>query len=268
MSAFGVDYAFSPHPPVSALKKAGVVFVCRYISQLVINDTNGKNLLPGECKTLLAANIKVCVVVEEGATRMKGGRLAGVNDARHADTVTKALKMPGIPIYFACDYDAPQSDQGAINGYLDGAASVIGRSRTGMYGGYWPLSRARAAGKASYFWGTIAWSGANWANHTWWDIMQGLQVGVGGVSVDIDHAKGKDYGQWPRPAADPPPPPGGPPYRHLAKWTDTPASIAAKRNTTVEHLLETTAAAYTDADKKIAANKRLRSGMPYYTSNL
>jgi len=63
----GVDYAFFPHPSAPALKTAGARFVLRYISSDPANDANGKNLLPGECKALLGADIRVGVVVEEGA---------------------------------------------------------------------------------------------------------------------------------------------------------------------------------------------------------
>src|SRR5215470_17404724 len=99
----GVDYAFYPHPSVSALTTAGVRFVMRYISSETANDANGKNLLPGECKALLAADIRVGVVVEEGAQMMLGGHTAGAAAAKHADAVVKALGMPSIPVYFAAD---------------------------------------------------------------------------------------------------------------------------------------------------------------------
>lgn len=265
--SFGVDYAFSPHPSVKSIQGAGCTFVCRYTSSLSENDTNGKNLLPAEAKSLLNAGLHIVVVSENGATRMKDGRAAGAVDAAHADAVVKALGMPKMPVYFACDYDAPESDQPQIDAYLDGAAATITRDRVGIYGGFWPLSRARAAGKAKFFWGTIAWSGSNWATNSWWNIMQGLTVSVGGIAVDVDHSRGTDYGQWPRPAVAPPVQPSGPPYRHTAQWWQTPAGIAKARNTTVEHLVEYSAANYTDNDKAIAAGKRLRSGMPYYTSN-
>ena len=39
--------------------------------------------------------------------------------------------MPGIPVYYACDWDCTAADQAAVNAYLDGAASVTGRARTG-----------------------------------------------------------------------------------------------------------------------------------------
>ncbi len=66
---------------------------------------------------------------------MRAGHQAGLADARHADAVVTALGMPGVPVYFAADWDAGQADQPAISAYLDGAASVIGRRRTGIYGG-------------------------------------------------------------------------------------------------------------------------------------
>ena len=271
--SFGIDYAFSPHPGIPAMKTAGVVFVCRYTSALAVNDTNGKNLVKSELTALLKAGLKVVVVAEEGAQRMKGGHSAGVTDAKHANSVVKALGMPTIPVYFACDYDAPQSDQAAINAYLDGCASVMGDDRgRNIYGGYWPTSRARAAGKAKRVWGTIAWSGDRWdasANPQTFtpQIMQGLQVHVGGVSVDVDHSHGSDYGQWPRPAAPPPPPPGGGPVRHTFTGMNSWASVAKARGTTAAHLMEVSASAYTDKDEALIAGLRPRRGTPYYTSH-
>ncbi len=267
--SFGIDYAFKPHASVAAIKAAKATFVCRYTSAESSNDANGKNLLGAELKSLLAAGLSVVVVCEEGAQRMKGGHAAGVIDAKHADAVVKALGMPTIPVYFACDYDAPEGDQPAIDAYLDGCASVMGDDRgRNIYGGYWPTSRARAKGKAKRVWGTIAWSGGNWATAGWQpQILQGLTVSVGGIAVDVDHSHGLDYGQWPRPAAPPPPPAGDGPYRHVAKWFQTPAGIAKARGTTVQNLAEVSAGAYTDEDMRIAAGKRLRSGVPYYTKH-
>src|SRR5262249_16624852 len=146
----GVDYAFFPHPSVPALKTAGARFVMRYISSETANDANGKNLLPGECKALLAADIRVGVVVEEGTQMMPAAPPAGAAAGRHADAVVKALGMPSVPVYFAADFDATPAQQAPINAFLDGAASVIGRSRTGLYGGYYVVKRAFDAGKCRY----------------------------------------------------------------------------------------------------------------------
>lgn len=195
----GIDYAFGVHPPAAAVKAAGFGFVCRYMSDIAVNDTNGKNLLPGELKTLLGAGLEVVVVEESTAGRMRSGHAAGVADAQHGQAVTKALGMATVPVYFACDFDATPGDQTAINAYLDGAASVIGRARTGIYGGYYPVKRALDAGKATWAWQTSAWSGGQWDSRA--HIRQHGSVSVGGVTVDFDEAMAADFGQWPRPAA-------------------------------------------------------------------
>jgi hypothetical protein len=207
--ALGYDYAFLPHPSISALKGAGATFVCRYISSYAPNDTNGKNLIPSEASALLSAGMQIALVAEEGANRMLSGNAAGIADAQHADAVVKGLGMPGLPIYFACDFDASLSDQTLINAYLDGAASVIGRGRVGIYGGYYPVSRALTAGKAIYAWQTYAWSGGLWDTRAQLrQVANGLTLN--GASVDRDTSMVADFGQWPSPGGTPIPDPNVP----------------------------------------------------------
>lgn len=227
-----LDYAFYPHPGPVAVKAAGASFVMRYISSWAGNDTSGKNLLPGELAGLLAAGIGVGVVVEEvagtGGGWMLGGYGAGVAAAQHADAVVTALSMPGIPVYFAADFDVTPAQQATVNLCLDGAASVTGRDRTGIYGGYWAVSRALDAGKASRAWQTYAWSswyggtvpaqavvvstvaGRGLGRECLFDtraaLRQGVSASIGGASCDLNEAVAADFGQWPRPAIPQPSP--------------------------------------------------------------
>jgi Rv2525c-like, glycoside hydrolase-like domain len=211
--AKGLDYAFYPHPSVHAIQSYGAEWVGRYVSASPANDTNGKNLLPAEKAELTAHGLKIILFVEEGAADMKGGRAAGVARAQHAVAVAKALGMDGIPFYYCADWDATEHDQAAINAYLDGATSVHGLARTGIYGGYYAVKRALDAGKATYSCQTIAWSGGQWDHRA--NIRQGPAVTVGGASCDADESWTRpDYGQWPRPA---PPPPKEPPVTTPAK---------------------------------------------------
>ncbi len=191
----GVDYAWSK-PAISSLKNAGEVFVAQYDSL-----DESKNLTPSRARDLLAAGVKIVLVYEYGAQDMLRGKAGGEQDAQHAETAAKACGIDGIPVYFAADWDATPGQQAAIDDYLDGCAAVIGRSRVGVYGGYWPLSRARAAGKAAYYWGTPAWSGTEWVTGFTPDIMQGGFVTIGGVQCDLDAGLHDDYGQWPRPSS-------------------------------------------------------------------
>lgn len=219
---YGLDYAFSPTGAASfwaspawigALKTAGVKFVCRYLSPYSTNDANGKNLTAAEAAALKAAGIAIVVVFESTAGRMKAGYAAGTADAQHSDAVVKALGMAGIPVYFAADWDATPGDQTAINAYLDGAASVIGRARVGIYGGYYPVKRALDAGKATYAWQTLAWSGGQWDSRA--AIRQNLQVKLAGAFVDPNNTYKADFGQWPRPGAIPDPKPVAEPTLRL-----------------------------------------------------
>ena len=196
--AKGLDYAFSPHPSIAAIKTYGAEWVGRYVSSYPPNDTNGKNLIRSERNTLLDAGIHIILFVEEGANAMKGGRATGIAHAQHAVAVARALGMDGIPFYYACDYDAPESDQAAINAYMDGTISVHGFERAGIYGGYHVVKRVLDAGKAKFCCQTIAWSGGQWDHRV--NIRQGPVVHVGGASCDADESKTPDYAQWPRPA--------------------------------------------------------------------
>jgi len=188
-----------------------------------------------EKASLLSAGLSIVLVKEEGSSHMLGGKSAGVADAQHADAVAKALGMPGIPIYFACDFDATPGNQTAINNYLDGAASVIGRERVGIYGGFYPVKRALDAGKAKFAWQTYAWSGGQWDQRA--HIRQTLNgAKVDGASVDIDTSEKDDFGQWPRPGGAKPPA-----KSDAGKSTKPPASTSTSAKTTADQFAAPTA---------------------------
>jgi hypothetical protein len=188
---FGLDYAWG-RPNVDNMKRHGVKFVCRYLS----HDTTGKNLDRKEAEKLSAAGIWIVVVWETTANRMLSGYEGGQTDARYAAQKARELGMPGDrPIYFAADWDVSEAQQGAVNRYLDGAASVIGKKRVGLYGGYWPVKRALDDSKTSWAWQTYAWSGGRIdkrAHIHQYDNGNRMD----GVSVDYNHGLKTDYGQW------------------------------------------------------------------------
>lgn len=187
--AAGVDYAWS-HPSPTSLRSAGKTFACRYLS----SDAS-KNLSRSEADALAAAGVWSVVVWESTANRALGGNAAGVADASAAASQAQACGIPSDrPVYFAVDFDATATQQTAIHAYLDGAASVLGRSRVGIYGGYYPVTRALNSGKAAWAWQTFAWSGGQWDSRA--HIRQGAQVSIGGVSVDLDTGMVDDFGQW------------------------------------------------------------------------
>jgi hypothetical protein len=128
---------------------------------------------------------------------MLGGYAAGVSDAQKASAVCASLGHPtDRPIYFSADFDASPSQQGTIDAYLSGVASVIGLARTGIYGGYWVVKRCFDNGSARWAWQAAAWSGGNVDPRI--HIFQHVAaVIVGGVECDVNEARQPDFGQHP-----------------------------------------------------------------------
>src|SRR6185437_12928118 len=142
---------------------------------------------------------------EWGSQDSLDGFSKGVEEAKAAEAQRKAVGAPSTaPIYFSIDFDATPGDQTAINAYFDGVASVIGRARTGAYGGYYPIKRLFDAGKIKWGWQTYAWSGGQWDSRA---QMRQVENGIDGGGVDKDEAVASDYGQWGPSAPKPPPPP-------------------------------------------------------------
>lgn len=186
----GVDYAWG-HPGGAALQAAGVHFACRYLS----HDTS-KAISRAEADDLAANGIWSAVVFEDAAQRPLSGYSAGVADAQLAQAQAAAAGMPGDrPIYFAVDFDVTPAQQAAVNAYLQGAGSVIGGPRVGVYGGYYTVQRALDAGVAAWAWQTVGWSGGQWEPRA--QLRQpGGTVTIGGVDCDTNTATTADYGQW------------------------------------------------------------------------
>jgi hypothetical protein len=185
----GVDYSWA-RPSPAGLRAQGYTFVCRYLSY----DTTGKNLSRSEADALIGAGLDIVSNWEQAADDALGGYNTGVSDAQAAAQQAAATGAPtDRPIYFSVDFDAAPSDQAAINAYFDGVASVIGRGRTGAYGGYYVIQRLFDAGKITWGWQTYAWSGGQWEPRA---QLRQVQNGIAGGQEDLDQAVAVDFGQW------------------------------------------------------------------------
>jgi len=190
--SFGVDYAqVASAAAIRAFVDHDVKFACRYYSR-----SSWKNLTPAEARALAAAGLWIVTVWETAADRALAGHAAGADDAAEALAQAKACGQPSDrPIYFAVDFDASAGQQAAINTYLDGCASVLGRQRVGIYGGYGPVSRAMQGGHAEWGWQTYAWSGGRWYGPAELQQYSNDHV-IGGIGLDYDRSTADDFGQW------------------------------------------------------------------------
>lgn len=232
MTTQGLDYAGGIIGGGTVVA-SGYAFVCRYLSDGGSSLPN-KKLTPNEAADLQANGVGIVSNWETTADMMLGGYDQGVIDAQRAWAQHKVCGGPDArPIYFSADFDATPAQQAQIDDYLRGAASVIGATNVGIYGGYWPVSRALTNGTAAWAWQTQAWSGGNQDARI--NLLQNNNAGyayVGGVQCDVNQALTADFGQWnavvpTTPPVTPPvtPPTGEPPVSN-PNANASPQSVA------------------------------------------
>lgn len=191
----GVDYSLA-RPSPSGLYRVGKRFVCRYYAKL----PNKKCLTQVEAKALMDAGLAIVGNYEQAQGTALGGFSAGVAAAKLAhqqqhDCATPVGAWDHRPIYFSVDFDATNAQMPTVSAFFDGVASVIGRERTGAYGGYRAISWLFDHGKIMWGWQTYAWSSGRWDKRA--HIQQyHNDVVVAGGACDLDRAMTADYGQW------------------------------------------------------------------------
>jgi len=186
----GCDYSFARPSPAS-LSSMGYKFAARYLSG---DPGSGKDLSASEATSLTGGGLDIVLVWESTGTDATDGFNQGVSDATAAKSEAVSVGQPATrPIYFAIDFDAEASDASSINAYFQGVASVIGLSRTGVYGGYYIVDELFNAGLVKFAWQTYAWSGGSWDSRA---QLRQTQNGVDGDQLDADTGMVDDYGQW------------------------------------------------------------------------
>jgi hypothetical protein len=187
----GVDYAFS-QPSPAGLFAAGKRFAMRYIGP----GTDDKHLHASERDALWAAGLEVVLLAEGAASSALGGFSTGQSHASLALSDARTLGAPeSLPFYFAVDFDVTASQWPTVAQYFSGAASVIGASRVGIYGGIRAMQWAARDGVAAWFFQTFAWSAGQWypGNHV--EQYQN-DVQLAGGTVDLCRAVTNNFGQW------------------------------------------------------------------------
>jgi hypothetical protein len=192
---FGLDYS-GGRPSHTAMKTAGVAFVCRYIgSQVRSTGRSTKWLSPLEANDLHLDGFAIVVVFETTAQRAEGGATAGTADAHTAVAELAYCGLPAdLPVYFAVDYDTTVGPH--ITAYFTAIAKVLGLKRVGAYGGYKVIKALFDAELITYGWQTYAWSGGHWDGRAHLQQYSNNKT-IGGASVDYDRAMKPEYGQWP-----------------------------------------------------------------------
>lgn len=212
----GVDYSSTANANwagfAQALKANGKAFVGRYLVR--DKSPGGRGITRAEYEAMRAAGIDVFFYWESSAGWMRGGSAAGIAAAYDALAVLREIGAPeDTPVYFAADEDFAESEQGAVDNCLRGAATVLGAEQVGIYGGYFVIRRCLQNGTARWFCQTLAWSGGlllPQAHLYQW----GFNAYIFGTNCDLVTAYTENYGQAsmfdgsrPKPEGAPPAPP-------------------------------------------------------------
>jgi hypothetical protein len=229
----GIDYSRTLNADWESLAQAIVADGKRFTGRYPVNDKapGGRGITGPEYRALMDAGVDVFLYWQEGTDWMKEGFSAGVRGAYNAASNIIACGIPeGIPVYFACDFDAYPHEQGLIDDCLHGAASIIGAERVGLYAGIGPLTRAKQNGSAHWFCQTSAWSGGR--------LMPGLHLYqydynyfINGTNCDLVRAYDLSYGQASDYIPSKYPAPILPPFYERVNAQDSPSRFEWQGNT-------------------------------------
>ncbi len=194
----GIDMATDSRDVSQEIKSSDVHFVARYYRDPA---SRLPPLTAEEARAVATAGKKLVTVWQYKSNKPEHfSYAAGQADGISAHHQAKAVgQPPGTPIYFAVDYNAPESDIRSLidpyfRGVAAGLAAAAGKSREyriGVYGSGAVCGYLKGARLAEFAWlsHSRAWAGYN--NFTNWDIKQGARTTSLSFDHDINEARGE-----------------------------------------------------------------------------
>ena len=175
--------------PAAALAALGVVAVSMYVGQ----DDSGKNMNAASVNAYAAVDIKSITNFEFGAAQATMGFDQGVIDAKLGLAQAEACGMPAwAPTLFSVDANVSLA---SVIPYFNGAVSVLGLGRVGVYGDFDIVSGLISGRYATFGWQTVAWSNGEVDLAQIQLFQPGTQID--GVDIDLVEASITDIAWFP-----------------------------------------------------------------------
>ena len=185
-----------------ALRDNGVSFVGRYLCPV----SNPKVLTATEAAILRNAGLAILLCWELDAEAVKYGSQRGVSDGTRARQIAEQIGVPsGTTIYFAADYNVPQSDLIQAEQYiLSAKIAMSGKYNAGIYGGEKVCDFLFSRGTIKKVWQCVAWTnrfidGANVRQYAWQGAAESkaMAAKTGILAVDMDSTEDmRGAGMW------------------------------------------------------------------------
>jgi Domain of unknown function (DUF1906)/Putative peptidoglycan binding domain len=188
---YGADYSANELSPAQlhSYTRYDLRFLIRYIGYP--DNTKCISHYPGAYRAHVRAGRLVLLVHELDTNDPAGGHSNGVKMAEVALRDAESIGYPDtLPIFFSADGWLDNIPGTTAMAYLDGAASVLGRKRTGAYGFRDFIQGAKNGGHAEWLWLAGAAPTAAEVAQGWPHIYQAnnTQLHIGGMRVDLDWA--------------------------------------------------------------------------------
>lgn len=199
-----IDVAADTSSHLDCLKAARVTTIARYYQYVNHPDLPSKKLSWREAVLIGASGLQIVAVWESGLPvnaayfSFEKGRQDGLGALQQAFVVGQTK---GSAIYWTVDYDAAPVDfMAAVGGYSSGpivsyfegvAESLADTYQIGVYGSGAVCQEILSQGLAKYAWlaGASGWRGSK--TFTQWNIKQGLQTSMCGLTVDPNEVNGE-----------------------------------------------------------------------------
>jgi Domain of unknown function (DUF1906)/Putative peptidoglycan binding domain len=188
---FGADYSAHELSPAQlhSYTHYDIRFLIRYIGYP--GNTKCISHYPGAYHAHVRAGRLVLLVHENDTNDPAGGHSNGVRMAEVALHDAESIGYPGnLPIFFSADGWLGNTLVATAMAYLDGAASVLGRKRTGAYGFRDFIQGAKLGGHAEWLWLAGAAPAPAEVAQGWPHIYQfnNGSINPGGIPADLDWA--------------------------------------------------------------------------------
>jgi hypothetical protein len=188
---YGADYSANELSPAQlhSYTNYDIRFLIRYIGY----PGNKKCIshYPGAYHAHVQAGRLVLLVHEYETNDPAGGHSNGVRMAELALNDAESIGYPdSLPIFFSADGWLGNIPVATAMAYLDGAASVLGRKRTGAYGFRDFIKGAKLGGHAEWLWLAGAHPTPGDVAQGWPHIYQynNAKLEIAGVAADLDWA--------------------------------------------------------------------------------
>ena len=188
---YGADYSGGELKPdqLNSYTRYDLRFLIRYIG--FPGNPKCISHYPGAYQAHVQAGRMVLLVLEEGNADPAGGRPNGERMAELALKDAESIGYPdSLPIFFSSDAWLGNTPLATAMAYLDGAAAVMGKKRTGAYGFRDFIQGARLGGHAEWLWLAGSAPTGTEVAQGWPHFYQynNATLNIAGIPADLDWA--------------------------------------------------------------------------------